>query len=347
VTFTFTGTGAALYAKKDSGLGKLNVQIDGGVATSVDCYSPTQLQRQKVFEVTGLPPGTHTLRATVAPKNPASASNFIGLDYFTFQPSPHIAGRRIRRSAIFFMSVFFAKRIVLWAGLLVMAGRVLGAPADPVVGRINDEPVTAGEYRLVLVREAPGVFSHLKATRDLDDHFGYWKEGGEPLAQLRAAVRDELVRIKVRQALARQRGLVHDTGFATFEREHAAENARRKAAVVAGEVIHGPTSYPAAAFYYVRFGELSFRVTDLLTKEAEPEITDGQVETIYQERRSEFGDKPLAEVRLPIRAYLAKRQAEEHLDTLCAAACVEFEESALRGLIPRKDAEDDLARQDR
>jgi hypothetical protein len=86
VTFTFTGTGAAIYAKKDSGLGKLNVQVDGGAATSVDCYSPTQLQRQKVFEVTGLASGTHTIRATVATKNPASASNFIGLDYFTFEP---------------------------------------------------------------------------------------------------------------------------------------------------------------------------------------------------------------------------------------------------------------------
>jgi hypothetical protein len=52
----------------------------------VDCYSSTQLLQQKVFEVTGLAPGTHTLTATVALKNPASASNFIGLDYFRYQP---------------------------------------------------------------------------------------------------------------------------------------------------------------------------------------------------------------------------------------------------------------------
>ncbi|MDF3058428.1 MAG: hypothetical protein K0R17_2643 [Rariglobus sp.] len=86
VTFTFTGTGVSLYAKKDSGLGKLNVQIDNGTATSVDCYSTSQLLQQKVFEISGLPPGTHTLKATVALKNPASASNFIGLDYFQYQP---------------------------------------------------------------------------------------------------------------------------------------------------------------------------------------------------------------------------------------------------------------------
>lgn len=86
VTFSFSGTGVSLYAKKDSGLGKLNVQIDNGPATSVDCYSTTQLLQQKVFEVSGLSPGNHTLKATVALKNPASASNFIGLDYFRYQP---------------------------------------------------------------------------------------------------------------------------------------------------------------------------------------------------------------------------------------------------------------------
>ncbi len=86
VTFTFTGTGASLYAKKDASLGKLDVQIDGGTATSVDCYATNPSYQVKVFEVSGLPPGTHTLRATVAAKNPSSSGNFIGVDYFKYQP---------------------------------------------------------------------------------------------------------------------------------------------------------------------------------------------------------------------------------------------------------------------
>ena len=86
VTFTFTGTGASLYAKKDASLGKLDVQIDGGTATSVDCYATSPAYQVKVFEVSGLPLGTHTLRATVAAKNPSSSGNFIGVDYFTYQP---------------------------------------------------------------------------------------------------------------------------------------------------------------------------------------------------------------------------------------------------------------------
>ena len=86
VEFTFTGTGVSLYAKKDSGLGKLNVQIDGGTATSADCYATSPAYQVKVFEVSGLAPGTHTLRATVAAKNPSSSGNYIGIDYFKYQP---------------------------------------------------------------------------------------------------------------------------------------------------------------------------------------------------------------------------------------------------------------------
>ena len=86
VTFTFTGTGVSLYTKKDNLLGKLSVQIDGGTATLVDTYAASVAYQVQVFTVSGLSPGTHTLKATVAAKNPVSTGNFIGIDYFKYQP---------------------------------------------------------------------------------------------------------------------------------------------------------------------------------------------------------------------------------------------------------------------
>lgn len=219
--------------------------------------------------------------------------------------------------------------------MLGLAGAAVAS--DPVVGRINGEPVTEAEYRLVMLREAPNVFSLLKAARDLDDHSGYWQDGGEPLIQLRGAVRDELVRIKVYQELGRRKGLVKDAGFGVFAEEHAAENARRDEAVAKGEIIYGPRNYSATALYYVRVGELAFRLTDLLSKEAEPAIAEEAVEEVYKERRAEFGEKTLEDVRGPIRAYLAKERARSQLEALCAAARVEMDESGLRGLVPRVD----------
>lgn len=81
VDFTFTGTGVRLIGTKGGAFGKINVSVNGGAATSVNCYQDliTEFQRH-LFEVNNLTPGTHTLRVTVAAKDPASTANTIALD---------------------------------------------------------------------------------------------------------------------------------------------------------------------------------------------------------------------------------------------------------------------------
>lgn len=79
--FTFTGTGVRLLGTKGAKFGKISVSIDGGAVTSVNCHQDliTEFQRT-LFEATNLSPGTHTLRVTVAAKDPASSANTIALD---------------------------------------------------------------------------------------------------------------------------------------------------------------------------------------------------------------------------------------------------------------------------
>jgi hypothetical protein len=83
VDFTFTGTGVGLYGTKDSNLGKLSVQIDGGPSTLINCYQPVDPDYLvRLYGINGLAPGTHTLRATVATQDPASTGNTVRIDYF-------------------------------------------------------------------------------------------------------------------------------------------------------------------------------------------------------------------------------------------------------------------------
>ena len=59
------------------------MQVDGGPATPVDTYGPTQKFQEVMFSKTGLSNGTHTLTITVTDqKNPASAGNKIFVDAF-------------------------------------------------------------------------------------------------------------------------------------------------------------------------------------------------------------------------------------------------------------------------
>lgn len=210
--------------------------------------------------------------------------------------------------------------------------------ADPVVMTVNGEPVSAAEYRLVMERQVAGVYGHFKQTRNLDDHAGYWSETSGPdgpLARLRQVVRDELVRIKVHQSVARQRDLVGATAFADFQRDFAAENARRRDALARKEVIYGPPQYRGASYYYIRFGDLAYKLQQAIAKDLEPGITDAAVAEFYEKNK---GEKPLGEVRLKIRALLAEQAADRQLEELCAVARVEADADALRSLVPRVDA---------
>ena len=82
VEFVFHGTNASIFGHKGLGHGKLNVSVDDGAPVLVDCYSPVDRFRVRLYQISGLTNADHTLKATVAAKNPVSTWNTIGIDYF-------------------------------------------------------------------------------------------------------------------------------------------------------------------------------------------------------------------------------------------------------------------------
>lgn len=84
VEFTFTGTGVKLFGKKAANLGKLNISINNGAPTLIDCTSATTLVPTELFSVSGLAPGVNKIKATVY--DPTNTFKTVGLDYFQYQP---------------------------------------------------------------------------------------------------------------------------------------------------------------------------------------------------------------------------------------------------------------------
>jgi len=214
---------------------------------------------------------------------------------------------------------------------------------DPVVATIDEETVTAAEYRLVMERKTAEVFGYFKKHENLDDHPGYWSESSGPegpLARLRKVVREELIQIKVIQGVAKEKGLVRETSFAQFTAAFARENARRSAAKKAGEVIYGPIQYRPAAYYYICLGELDYKLKEALAKEAEGGVTKNDIEKFYKENKASLNKLPLdEELQRRIRSVLAKQRAEEELAGLRASARVEMEDRLIRSIVPRVDRE--------
>ncbi|WP_432843026.1 hypothetical protein [Dactylosporangium sp. CA-092794] len=80
-TFTFTGTGVALHAVRDTDQQIMALSVDGGAESLMDNYAPVRNASGVAWTSPGLAAGTHTLRIRVTgTKNPASSGWNVALD---------------------------------------------------------------------------------------------------------------------------------------------------------------------------------------------------------------------------------------------------------------------------
>ena len=81
-TIKFEGTGIDYITNKDRQYGIVTVTLDDGTPTQVDLYSPTlNVFQSKVYSVSGLTYGVHTLVISCThAKNAKSSNYYVGLD---------------------------------------------------------------------------------------------------------------------------------------------------------------------------------------------------------------------------------------------------------------------------
>ncbi|PYS19775.1 MAG: hypothetical protein DMG11_31220 [Acidobacteria bacterium] len=84
-TFSFTGTGANWIGFQDPSAGIANVYLDGVLQTQIDTYGAQQVAQVKLYSITGLISGAHTLTIeATGQKNGISGGTTIWVDAFEF-----------------------------------------------------------------------------------------------------------------------------------------------------------------------------------------------------------------------------------------------------------------------
>ena len=83
-TVTFNGTGIVWIGYQDQWSGLAQVYVDGALKSPpVDTYTASDLSQSHVYSITGLQPGSHTLRIVVAgTRDTVSAGSWIWVDGF-------------------------------------------------------------------------------------------------------------------------------------------------------------------------------------------------------------------------------------------------------------------------
>ncbi|MBP3967403.1 DUF4073 domain-containing protein, partial [Paenibacillus lignilyticus] len=89
VQLTFIGNEVKFIAAKQSNTGKFDVYLDGVLdQEDIDSYSPTTIKQQALYQKSGLPNGTHTLKIVVkGTKNAAANNAYILADAFEYTPA--------------------------------------------------------------------------------------------------------------------------------------------------------------------------------------------------------------------------------------------------------------------
>ncbi|MBD2844855.1 hypothetical protein IDH44_06595 [Paenibacillus sp. IB182496] len=212
-------------------------------------------------------------------------------------------------------------------GGLRMGGASGGVADDEVVARLDGGPITAAELRRTLDRQHALVAGQARRTAGaaggVDDWATAGADGVTPAETAKRLALEAAVRLRVQLRLARTEGLIATDTYAALQEERARENARRAAALAAGQPVYGPERFEARAFADFYVGRLNAALLERLA--AREPAGEAQLRAHYERIKEPLfrreGEVRFTAYRLSYReggreTDARRRQAEAAMQTL-------------------------------
>ncbi|MEU0406463.1 hypothetical protein ABZ307_01360 [Streptomyces griseorubiginosus] len=168
------------------------------------------------------------------------------------------------------------------------------APAPPVTAvaaTIDGQDIPVRELALYLAQERAATFAHFRQKFGAEDGPGFWTtehDGRTPAAYLRERALADVTRVTVALHLAHDQGLLADSGYDAFLRNWQTENARRRTAVAAHQVIYGPVQYTESNYFTYVLSNLAAALRDRLTHTQAIPTPDSALRSWFTTHRADF-----------------------------------------------------------
>ncbi|RSN14114.1 hypothetical protein DMB42_06050 [Nonomuraea sp. WAC 01424] len=230
------------------------------------------------------------------------------------------------------LAVVAVVALAVVAGVLVAVGRegeaVPGRSASAGVGEVLR--IRPGDTVVTFEGEPVGGVEVLRAAEtvraEVISEFagqglgpGFWeraRDGVTPARRLRERAVRAAVLDKARRIWAREAGLLTDVGEQGFQRELAAENARRAEAARSGRPIPGVPSYDQYTYARVRAAELDAALEKLHASSLD--LSERRLRDQYA-RAAGPGAPPFDQVRENVRRQLVRQGYEQALQARAAS----------------------------
>ncbi|MER6290885.1 hypothetical protein [Streptomyces sviceus] len=184
-------------------------------------------------------------------------------------------------------------------------------PVTAVVATIDGRQIPVREFALYLAQERAATFTHFRQKFGAVDGPHFWTtphDGRTPAAYLRERALADVTRTTVELTLARRQGLVADSGYDAFLHNWQTENARRRKAVAAHQVIYGPVQYTESNYFTYVLSNLAADLRDRLTKTRVITTPDSALRSYFTAHRGDFPHQSFAAAREEVRqAYVLHR----------------------------------------
>lgn len=164
-------------------------------------------------------------------------------------------------------------------------------PPTAVVASINGQQIPVREFALYLAQERAATFAHFHSAYGADDGPRFWTTrygGTTPAAYLKQHALTDVARSTVVLALAHQHHLIADPGYDAFLAAWTAENARRRQAVAAHQVIYGPTQYTEANYFTYVMHDLDARLEQALAADSTVPTPESGLRAYYRDHLDTF-----------------------------------------------------------
>jgi len=131
------------------------------------------------------------------------------------------------------------------------------------VATVNGDPISVRLFERRLARSRSLAFGYFGTRYGAVVDADFWTtpyEGEVPAEWLKQRMLEECVRIKIELGLAKESGVIEDTGYAALLQALDLENQRRREALAVGEPIYGPQQYREDEFFLYVMNNLRIAV---------------------------------------------------------------------------------------
>ncbi|OPA80492.1 hypothetical protein BVG16_07125 [Paenibacillus selenitireducens] len=159
---------------------------------------------------------------------------------------------------------------------------------EDFIAKINDVPISLPEFERAVQWNKSSVLHYFQEKYHAAQTPEFWTtsfQGEIPVEMLKKKAFDDSLRIKVRQLIAKEQGVVQDISYDGFLQQLQQENVRRKQAIQNHEVVYGPEQYQEEAYFEYRMTNETIAVKQKMSASKVDEAAVKQFYDLHKDER--------------------------------------------------------------